>query len=448
MKRTIPRITIVITLITILIIVQPVSADSQYTITDLGTLGGAYSNAKAINDNMQIVGGSDTSTGDRHAFIWENGVMTDLGTLGGSFSFASSINNLGQVVGISYTSSGDLHSFLWENGTMTDLGTLGGSYTYVGSINELGQVVGNSHTPSGISHAFLWENGIMTDLGTLGGSESWAYSINELGQVVGDSFTASDSSIHAFLWQNGVMTDLGELLAGYSSYASDINESQQIVGMSDASWDEVHAVLWENGTITDLGLLRDTDKISEALAINNQKQIVGWSGNWDTWHADHAFLWEDGSMIELITLGGGIATAYDINSDGQIVGFSTTSTGENHAVLWALPSKFDVTIDIKPGLHPNPINLSSKGVIPVAVLTTDDFDASILDPVSVVFAGASPLRWALEDVDWDGDMDLLFHFKTQELQLDAYSTEAWLTGATFDGMAVEGADSVNIVPPG
>jgi len=105
-----------------------------------------------------------------------------------------------------------------------------------------------------------------------------------------------------------------------------------------------------------------------------------------------------------------------------------------------------IEIDIKPGSDPNSINLDSLGVIPVAVLTMDDFDAGTLDPVTVVFAGASPLRWSLQDVDCDGDMDLVFHFKTQELQLDTYSTEAWLTGATFDEISVEGVDSVNIVP--
>lgn len=106
----------------------------------------------------------------------------------------------------------------------------------------------------------------------------------------------------------------------------------------------------------------------------------------------------------------------------------------------------EVSIDIKPGSYPNSINLESRGVVPVAVLTTDEFDASTVDPVTVLFAGAAPLRWATEDVDYDGDLDLIFHFKTQELDLDMYSTEATLTGQTFDGIPIEGTDTVNIVP--
>jgi hypothetical protein len=107
---------------------------------------------------------------------------------------------------------------------------------------------------------------------------------------------------------------------------------------------------------------------------------------------------------------------------------------------------FCVQIDIKPGSHPNSINLGSKGKVPVAVLTTDILDASVVDPATVLFAGASPLRWAMEDVDLDGDLDLLFHFSTQELDLSGDSSEAVLTGVTLDGATILGIDTVRIVP--
>lgn len=117
--------------------------------------------------------------------------------------------------------------------------------------------------------------------------------------------------------------------------------------------------------------------------------------------------------------------------------------------LDAIPAPIlPVDIDIKPGSDPNSINLKSKGVVPVAVLTTGEFDATTVDPATVLFAGAAPLRWTTEDVDGDGDTDLLFHFKTQELALTAESTEATLTGAKFDGQPVEGTDTVRIVPNG
>jgi hypothetical protein len=109
---------------------------------------------------------------------------------------------------------------------------------------------------------------------------------------------------------------------------------------------------------------------------------------------------------------------------------------------------YKVAIDIKPGNYPNSINLKSKGVIPVSILTTLNFDASTVDPSTVRFANASPAKWTIEDVDHDGDIDMLLHFKTQELGLDANSFKVSLTGMTYDGGTLMGTDSVRIVVPG
>jgi len=117
----------------------------------------------------------------------------------------------------------------------------------------------------------------------------------------------------------------------------------------------------------------------------------------------------------------------------------------------------EITIDIKPGGNPNNINLKSRGVVPVAVLTTNDFDSSTIDPETVLFAGAEPERWTLCDVDDDGDKDMLFHFKTQELKLDesiteaAEATKATETTLTLTGnkktdlKVIQGTDKVCIV---
>jgi hypothetical protein len=104
------------------------------------------------------------------------------------------------------------------------------------------------------------------------------------------------------------------------------------------------------------------------------------------------------------------------------------------------------SVDIKPGSEPNSINLKSKGVIPVAILSSPDFDATFVDPVTVVFAGASPLRWAVEDVDGDGFLDLVLHYRTQETDIVPGDIEACVTGHLFDGVPIQGCDSVGTVP--
>lgn len=93
--------------------------------------------------------------------------------------------------------------------------------------------------------------------------------------------------------------------------------------------------------------------------------------------------------------------------------------------------------------------LKSKGVIPVAILTTDDFDATTVDPLSVEFGPAGAIEahgtGHIEDADGDGDLDLVLHFKTQEGGIQCGDTEASLTGETFGGQAIEGSDSVKTV---
>ena len=113
-----------------------------------------------------------------------------------------------------------------------------------------------------------------------------------------------------------------------------------------------------------------------------------------------------------------------------------------------------VLIDIKPGSDPNSINLDAEGVIPVAILTTPEFDAATVDPFTLVMEGASvKLKGksgnggSLEDVDNDGDLDLVVQIYN-ETNLEPGDTEATLMGQTYDGTMIMGVDAIRIVPPG
>ena len=117
-----------------------------------------------------------------------------------------------------------------------------------------------------------------------------------------------------------------------------------------------------------------------------------------------------------------------------------------------------VNIDIKPGSYPNSINCKNKNeVIAVAILTTDDFDALTIDHTTVTFERASethvnkktgkPQRH-MEDVDFDGDMDLVFHFRLGDTTLTCGSVAGTLTGRTYDGIPVRGMDSIRTVKVG
>jgi hypothetical protein len=113
------------------------------------------------------------------------------------------------------------------------------------------------------------------------------------------------------------------------------------------------------------------------------------------------------------------------------------------------PLEIIVKIDIKPNDFPNSINPKSRGVIRVAILTTDTFDATTIDPLSVRFGpdGAKEThnKGHIEDANHDGDPDLVLHFKTQATGITCGDTSASLTGETFDGDPIQGSDAIKIV---
>jgi uncharacterized delta-60 repeat protein len=116
------------------------------------------------------------------------------------------------------------------------------------------------------------------------------------------------------------------------------------------------------------------------------------------------------------------------------------------------PTAIEVAADIRPGGGTNPINLAAKGVVPVAILTTDTFDATSVDPATVCFgddddAGRRDCTEAhgtghAEDVDGDNRADLLLHFEIGETGIEPGDIRACVTGTTGAGIEIEGCDAI------
>ena len=129
-----------------------------------------------------------------------------------------------------------------------------------------------------------------------------------------------------------------------------------------------------------------------------------------------------------------------------------------------------VEVDIKPGSCPNPLNLASRGILPAAILGSEDFDVNTIDPASIFLEGVPAIRSSYEDiaapvvdgnececttVGPDSYLDLTLKFKTQDVVealifsegelAQGQTLELTLNGELYDGMGIQGTDCVILV---
>jgi probable HAF family extracellular repeat protein len=332
------------------------SASAAPAATDLGTLGGKYSEAIDVNDFAQAVGYSYTASGTFHAFSWTAaGGMVDLGALlGVTDSEALSVNDNGQVLILAPAPNCNVgcqdRAYLWSQaGGFVSLNVPGNTSSEVTAgrpLNSSGQAVTTNFYRTGPlnQHAILWTStGQFTDLGATGTcQESNPYAVNDNGQVVGElqacGVQGGNGVSHPFSWTStGGMTDLGTF-GGPSSVATAVNNNGQVVGASSTVFGSVFpldAFSWTaTGGMVDLGTLGGNDTLAQG--VNESGQVTG-TGTLANGH-QHAFSWtSSGGMVDLGTLGGSSSYASGvgpINTHGQIVGSSTTTSGASHAFAW------------------------------------------------------------------------------------------------------------------
>ena len=154
----------------------------EYTVTDLGTLGGVTSAAVAVNNAGQVVGTANV-TGDSHSdpFLYSAKKMTDVWTGGTEFGgITVALNNSGHfVVNYNLDAQGHTESFINNGVIWADLG-IGGA----AGMNASDTVVGNG--PNGY---WVYSNGYLNTTPSYsipGGGKALAYSINNAGAIAGE----------------------------------------------------------------------------------------------------------------------------------------------------------------------------------------------------------------------------------------------------------------------
>jgi len=193
------------------------------------------------------------------------------------------------------------------------------------------------------------------------------------------------------------------------------------------------------------------------------------------WH-NGAYIWRarlDGTNVQsLIRTDSAIGIALDLEDkkiywtnaqddkiqradlDGTSVEDLVTGLDTPWGIVLVIPTTTEVSVDLKPGSKTNAVNLYSAGVVPIAILSSDSFDALSVKAETLLVSGAS-VRVAGKsnrymcraiDVNNDGLTDLVCGIETAELMIESGEDTVELTAETIDGTKVHGTDFIKIVP--
>lgn len=143
-----------------------------------------------------------------------------------------------------------------------------------------------------------------------------------------------------------------------------------------------------------------------------------------------------------------------LNSGGTMSRTSTLSSGPYTLIISGVtPALQHIVIDVKPGsLEIAPINPKAKGVIPVALLSSPEFNPMDVDVNSLTFghSGDEPSMRHCgkdgKDLNADGIPDLVCHFENAVAKFVRGDSMGVVKGKTKGGKLFEGSGDLKVVP--
>lgn len=239
--------------------------------------GTTWALPRGLNRSGQIVGFADDPYRQTQcAVVWdEHGVMR-LDDDGALSSDARAINDQGEIVGLRCTQPNTWRVCLWRGGALSEPASLNTRKWYPCGINERGDIAGWGLGLDNRPHLLVSQSGVLTDMG-----RGYQISLNNRGQMAGD-YEITEQGFHACAWRSGRRAPLPELPGTIESHALALNDRDQIVGRAtrqkvDGDGRQTYPVIWQNGHALDLNTLLPSGFpyiLEDAVSINNAGQIL------------------------------------------------------------------------------------------------------------------------------------------------------------------------------
>jgi hypothetical protein len=275
-------------------------------------------------------------------------------------------------------------------------------------------------------------------------------SVNNSTVTIGEGSVANNTGTHGDVGTDTVAlsSSVGSVVDNldgtwsWSFNTSDGPDESQSVTItatdSDGAMTQTSFVLTVNNVAPTVAISGPTEVVSEeksnwTLTANDSSQSDQNAGF--SYHID----WDGDGIVDQSQQGlSGTSVDYTFTQAGTF-SVNVTAVDKDGGISLAYTLEINVIqsveIDIKPGGDDvSSTNLKNNGVIAVAIITTNDFDAATVDASTVIFAGANALKFSMEDVDGDGDLDMILHFSVQDTNLRETYEQLLLDDMDADGV--------------